>query len=84
MTPVLSKDIEAEQIGDEMVIYHAITESAVHLNQTSRLIYSLIDGQRSTSEIVALLSEAFPEAPVADDVAQLMKELAEAQVITYA
>lgn len=83
MTPVLSTDIEAEKIGDEMVIYNAITEAAVHLNQTSTLIYSLIDGERTTAEMVELLSEAFPDAPVSDDVAEVMKQLADAKVITY-
>lgn len=83
MTPVLSKDIEAEQIGDEMVIYHAITESAVHLNETSTLIFGLIDGERTTAEMVELLSEAFPDAPVAEHLAVVMQQLADAKVITY-
>ena len=83
MIPVLSNDIEAEKIGAEMVIYNAITEAAVHLNETSTLIYGLIDGERDTAEMVKLLSEAFPEAPVAEDLAMLMQQLAEAKVITY-
>lgn len=84
MTPILSTHIEAEQIDDEMVIYNAITEGAVHLNQTGTLIYGLIDGERSTSDIVDLLKEVFPDAPIAEDVANLLKQLADAQVITYA
>lgn len=84
MTPTLSKHTEAEQIGDEMVIYNAITEGAVHLNQTGTLIYGLIDGERTTADIVDLLQEAFPDAPVSEDVATLLKQLADAQVITYA
>ena len=83
MIPVLSNDIEAEKIGAEMVIYNAITEAAVHLNETSTLIYGLIDGERDTAEMVKLLSEAFPHAPVAEDLAVLMQQLAEAKVITY-
>ncbi len=84
MTPILSTHIEAERIGDEMVIYNAITEGAVHLNQTGTLIYGLINGERTTADIVDLLREAFPDAPVAEDVATLLKQLADAQVITYA
>lgn len=83
MIPALSKDIEAEKIGDEMVIYNAITEAAVHLNETSTIIFGLIDGERSTAEMVELLSEAFPEVNVADDVALVMKQLADAKVISY-
>ena len=83
MIPVLSNDIEAEKIGAEMVIYNAITEAAVHLNETGTLIYGLIDGERDTAEMVELLSEAFPDAPVAEDLAMLMHQLAEAKVITY-
>lgn len=84
MTPILSKDIEAEKIGDEMVIYNAATEAAVHLNQSSTLIYSLIDGVRSTAEIVQLLSDAFPDADIEADVANTLKQLGDAKVISYA
>jgi len=80
--PVLSKSIEAEKIGDEMVIYNAITEAAVYLNETSALIFGLIDDSRSDEEIVELLSEAFPDAPVSTDVAELLTQLKEAKIIT--
>lgn len=83
MIPVLSNDVEGEKIGDEMVIYNAITEAALHLNQTSTLIYGLIDGERSIAEMTLLLSEAFPDAPIAEDLAVVMQQLAEAKVITY-
>lgn len=84
MTPVLSNDIEAEKIGDEMVIYNAVTEAAVHLNQSSTIIYSLINGSRSTAEIVQLLSDAFPDADIEADVAETLQQLADAKVISYA
>jgi alpha-N-acetylglucosamine transferase len=84
MTPVLAETLEAELIEGEMVIYNSATEAAVHLNQTGTLVYQLIDGERSTTEIVEILSEAFPDADIESDVATLMTELAKAKVISYA
>ena len=84
MTPILSKNIEAEKIGDEMVIYNAATEAAVHLNRSSTIIYSLIDGERTTAEIMQLLSAAFPDADIEPDVTKTLQQLANAKVISYA
>ena len=83
MTPVLAETLEAELIEDEMVIYNSATAAAVHLNQTGTLIFQLIDGERSATEIVTMLSEAFPDADVEADAARLLSELAKAKVITY-
>jgi alpha-N-acetylglucosamine transferase len=83
MTPVLTSRLEAEVIGHEMVIYNATTEAAVHLNQSSTIIYQLIDGERTSSEIVEILREAFPDSNIESDVAALLVQLADAKVITY-
>ena len=83
MIPKLSTAVEAEVIGDEMVIYNASTEAAVHLNQSGAVIYQLIDGTRTSAEIVQLLAEAFPEAEVERDVMALFAQLQEAKIISY-
>jgi pyrroloquinoline quinone biosynthesis protein D len=47
-------------------------ERAVLLNEEAGRILRLCDGHRTVEEIVAELAEAFPGAPVADDVPEFL------------
>jgi pyrroloquinoline quinone biosynthesis protein D len=55
-------------------------EGAVLLNDTGAAILELVDGQRSVSEIAAILGERY-QADVAADVAQYLSDLAEKELI---
>lgn len=51
-----------ERLDDELVLLHPAHNLIVHCNQTGALIWQLCDGQRTITEIVELLSAAYPEA----------------------
>ena len=51
-----------EVLESEIVLYAVHSEKAFYLNESSALIWQLIDGQRSIEEIESLLTEAYPEA----------------------
>ncbi|MBM70577.1 MAG: hypothetical protein CME43_14000 [Haliea sp.] len=51
-----------EQLEGEWVLYNEDTTRACYLNDSAALIWQLIDGERSTGEIRALLEGAYGEA----------------------
>ncbi len=55
------------------------TAGAMALNQTGALIWKLVNGRRTTGEIIAAVRDHFPDAPdrVAEDVRALLTKLAE-------
>jgi hypothetical protein len=76
----------AEQIDDELLLYHSGRTTVVYLNQTAFMIWQLCDSQRSAGEITALLAAAFPADgdEVAQDVVQAMQHLVKHGVVTFA
>lgn len=54
--------LEAEDTGDEILIYLPGGDKTLYLNETAALVWRLCDGARSGAEIVELLTEAYPEA----------------------
>jgi hypothetical protein len=51
-----------EAIDNELLLYHPAETKIMYCNETAALIWQLCDGQRSVQEIVALLSDAYPQA----------------------
>jgi hypothetical protein len=68
---------DLEQLGEEVVIYHPLSEAIFYCNATAALVFRLCDGQRSILDIVRLLSEAYPEAraQLSGDVHQTLERL---------
>jgi hypothetical protein len=60
-------DYQLQELDHEIVLYHPSQTRILYLNQSASLVWSLCDGQRTTDEIISLLSEAYPEA--ADEIA---------------
>lgn len=60
--PRRKADYRLEKIDDELLLYHPGETKILYCNQTASLIWELCDGQRTVGEIIAALSEAFPEA----------------------
>ncbi len=54
-----------ERIDNEIAVYHPTKTLSVYLNESSALIWELCDGSRSTAEIIALLTELYPESGMA-------------------
>lgn len=76
-------NVEAEVVGDEMVLYHPQSSNAVYLNATAALIWGLCDGRRSVREIVGLIENTYPDAGPAliDDVGAVVDQLQGSGVI---
>ncbi len=54
-----------ERIDNEIAVYHPTKTLSVYLNESGALIWELCDGSRSTAEIIALLTELYPESGAA-------------------
>ncbi|MEQ8718961.1 MAG: PqqD family protein [Acidimicrobiales bacterium] len=70
--------------SDEGFVIHDAAGAQVHyLNETAAIVFSLCDGQRTLTEIAALVGDAFglEEAPVAD-VEKVVTDLTALGVLT--
>lgn len=65
-----------ETLDDEVLLFNPAQTRVIALNASAALVWQLLDGSRSSSEIVALIVEAYPEAvDVAKDVDELLATL---------
>jgi len=76
----------AQQIDDELLLYHSERTTVVYLNQTAFMIWQLCDSHRSIREITALLADAFPlqREVIAHDVVQAIEHLLGQGVVALA
>ena len=51
-----------EVLENELLLFNPKETLVLYFNETASVVWELCDGQRSVDEIVALLSEAYPEA----------------------
>jgi len=74
---VLEPDYFLERIGSEIAVYHPSLTTSLYLNETGALIWELCDGTRTVAEVIAVLSEQYPEsrALIHDDVLNLIHRL---------
>jgi hypothetical protein len=69
---------QTQTLDGEVVLLHPTKAAILHLNQTGALVWQLCNGIRSVTEIVIILSEAYPEArgQIEADVPKIIYELA--------
>lgn len=84
--PCRAPGYAAEQVDDELLLYHSGRTTVVYLNQTAFMIWQLCDGQRSGTEIMALLAAAFPADgdAVTRDVIEAFQQLVTQGVVVVA
>jgi hypothetical protein len=63
---------DQEAMDGEMVLFHPATQQILYSNPTGVVIWGLCDGLRTVSDIVELLSEAYPDSAV-----QIMTDVSE-------
>jgi len=75
----VNSDYRLETLDTEQLLYDPEQTRVLCCNETASLIWRLCDGQRTVEEIVALLTEAFPEAAdtIAGDVEATLEEFAQ-------
>ena len=74
-----------ERLDENVLLYHPGLTKTIQLNQTAAIVWDLCDGQRSTHEIVALLSQLFPDAAaeVMEDVEVTLQRLADEGAVAF-
>ena len=53
---------QTQSIDGDLVLLNPQNNVILHINPTGALVWQLCDGQRLVSEIILILSEAYPEA----------------------
>ena len=84
--PKQKPDYHLEEIDGELLLYHFNETKILFFNETASLIWQLCDGQQSVSEIIILLSEAYPDAAgiMAADVEETVQQFLTAGCIVLA
>ncbi len=78
-----SKDCLLENMGGDILLYSPSTASAVQLNDSSRIVWQLCDGERSVEDIIEALCELYPDqaGQVPEDVRYAIKKLSDNRVL---
>lgn len=78
-------DYRLEQMDNELLLFHPAQSKVLYCNETASLIWQLCDGQHSTPEIIALLSDSYPESAneIANDVETTLKQFHAHGAIEY-
>jgi hypothetical protein len=51
----------SEDMDGQVLLYRVGAHKAVHLNDSAALIWKLCDGSRTLNDVIAVLSEAYPD-----------------------
>jgi hypothetical protein len=67
---------QTQILDGEIVLLHPGNNTIIHINQTGALIWQLCNGVRSMTDIIVLLSEAYPESKkqIEADVPQIIQQ----------
>ena len=74
--------LQYDDVRDEHLLL--IPEGAVRLNATAAQVLELCDGERSSDDIAAALSERYGGADVADDVRELLEGMTQKGLVVDA
>lgn len=77
--------VEAESVeGDKLRLTFNRGQSQFVLNETSKLIWQLCDGNKTTGELLDFLAQSYPDQTnVRDEVTQLFDKLTEKRLIVF-
>jgi hypothetical protein len=83
--PRSKADFKQEGFDNEVLLYHPDSTIVLYLNETASIIWRLCDGNRTTTEIVALLTDAFPEEAetIEQEVEVTMRSFLEHEAIEF-
>lgn len=73
-----AEDCLIEEMGEDVLLYQPSTAKAIQLNESSRIVWQLCDGERSVGEIIDQICRVYPDqaAQIAEDVLLATKMLA--------
>ena len=72
-----------EKVDNDVLLYNPENTMTLHLNDSSSLIWQMLDGKIRVSELIALLQQQFPEsqAQIEQDVMEVLVKMLESGVI---
>lgn len=78
------KDYKVEPGDGEHIVYHPTRTTSLYLNDTGAMIWHLCDGTRTVADIIAVLTECYPESrqEIRRGVRELLSKLVEKQIAT--
>jgi hypothetical protein len=81
--PCPSPGVDLELVGDEVLMYNPEATRAVYLNPTAALVWGMCNGERTISDIIAVLAESYADAKhvLAEDVVTALNHLEENGVL---
>jgi hypothetical protein len=84
--PTREAGFRLEMLDGEALLFDPAQRRLVHCNETAALVWRLCDGERTVAEIIALLTEAYPEQATAipQDVQSVLAQLLDADAIRLA
>ncbi len=77
-------DCVFEEMDSEALIYNPSAASTLHLNESSAVIWKLLDGERTVDDIIDMLKEAFPEQAdqIENDVKDVITNMVDNKVVS--
>jgi len=81
---ILEPNYLLEQIDNEITLYHPTLTTSLYLNESGGLIWELCNGERSTADIIDLITAAYPEnsQQIEGDVTKVITQLLENNIAT--
>lgn len=72
-----------EKMDDDILLYNPANTLTLHLNESSSLIWQLLDGKASVAELITMLKQQFPESKmqIENDVIEVLTKMQENGVI---
>ncbi|MBX2867071.1 MAG: PqqD family peptide modification chaperone [Acidiferrobacterales bacterium] len=75
-TPIPNAEFSLEEMDGEILLYSTANTRTIYLNQSAAIIWQLCDGDRTMTDIIEILSEAFPDIEnMHQDVANCLNQL---------
>lgn len=78
-----SGDCLLETMGNDVLLYVPSTASAVQLNDSSRIVWQLCDGEHTVGDIIEVLCDIYPDqsGQIPEDVRRAIEMLWDNQVL---
>jgi len=72
-----------EKMDNDVLLYNPASTLTLHLNESSSLVWQLLDGKTRVSELIELLQQQFPEssAQIESDVIEVLEKMQQNGVI---
>lgn len=80
-----SQDLIIEELHGETLLLNTNTLDTLHLSASAKVIWGLLDGQRSLADIIQLISDEYPEqqSSITKDVLDAAQKMIDNKLAEY-